>query len=116
LAPQFDAAVFRIQQELIEFGTEIADPANKQRIEHCYVQKFEKEIDKWEAILPPFPQFIIPGADRASAFLHLARTVCRRAERSLVSLLQAEPDVSATLLAYLNRLSDLLFVMARYEK
>jgi cob(I)alamin adenosyltransferase len=78
------------------------------------VQAIEKAIDGCEARLDSLSTFILPGGSRAAALLHLARAVCRRAERRLVSLARAEPGVvSPELSAYINRLSDLLFVLAR---
>jgi len=78
------------------------------------VQSLEQAIDRCEAKLDPLDTFILPAGSRAAAVLHLARAVCRRAERRLVSLARGEPEaVSADLLAYVNRLSDLLFVLAR---
>jgi cob(I)alamin adenosyltransferase len=78
------------------------------------VAAIEQAIDRYEAKLDPLEAFILPGGSRAAAILHLARAVCRRAERRLVSLLRGEPAaVSPPLLAYVNRLSDLLFVLAR---
>jgi cob(I)alamin adenosyltransferase len=75
--------------------------------------RLEKTIDTYDAELPPLRNFIMQGGSKAGAALHLARTVCRRAERSIVAL-QQEEEVRPLLLEYLNRLSDLLFVLARY--
>jgi cob(I)alamin adenosyltransferase len=77
-----------------------------------HVTALEAAIDLHEARLPPLQTFILPGGSRAAAFLHLARTVCRRAERRVVALCENVP-VSAEIVIYLNRLSDLLFVLAR---
>lgn len=110
----------RIQGELIEFCAEIVCLSPVQcsvrKIDKEYVQRFEREIDEIETFLEPMQEFIIPGHNKTSAYLHFARTVCRRAERHLVVLCRSEPDVSEQLLCYLNRLSDLLFVMARKEE
>jgi cob(I)alamin adenosyltransferase len=76
------------------------------------VSRMENDIDRFTAQLPEMRQFILPGGSRAGAALHFSRTVCRRAERTAVQLAEAEP-VSPQVLAYLNRLSDLLFVLAR---
>ena len=111
--------VQRIQNELIEFCAEVVclTPVRLGKvIGHDQVRRMEQEIDEIESFSPPFTHFITPGADRGSAYLHLARTVCRRAERNLVSLIRNEPEISLLLLSYLNRLSDLLFVMARREE
>ena len=76
------------------------------------IDEFEKTIDRCDAELPPLEAFIMPGGTAKAAALHLARTVCRRAERSVVTL-HATAEVPAEILTYLNRLSDLLFVLAR---
>jgi cob(I)alamin adenosyltransferase len=102
--------LFQIQQELIDFCAEIVSDTNKVSPEH--IRRLEKEIDRIELELPPLKQFIIPGENKISVQLHLSRTVCRRAERSLTVLLRRK-DKSPHLAAYLNRLGDLLFVMAR---
>ena len=114
LHPTNEESVFRIQRELIEFGAEIIC-LTPVRISLEHVRQLEANIDRLDALLPPLTNFILPGGCKAAATLHLARTVCRRAERRFVSLLRTEPEISQTLLAYLNRLSDLLFVMARHE-
>ena len=106
----FDAVILRIQQELIALCTEVFFDSAKISPEH--VQQIETEIDRIESELPPLKQFVISGEHRSSALLHLSRTICRRTERSLVKLCRAEKK-SPHLIAYLNRLSDLLFVMAR---
>lgn len=119
LLPEHAAIVFRIQQELIEFGAEVALRSDRdsacRKIEARHLDNLEKDIDRIEVELPPLTRFVIPGEKKSSALLHLARTVCRRAERSLVALRTSEPDPDALLLPYLNRLSDLLFVTARRE-
>jgi cob(I)alamin adenosyltransferase len=112
------AIVDRLQSELFTLGSELATPdaeaAPKEvpRITAEHVARLENEIDRLTAELPPMRNFILPGGSRAGAALHLCRTVCRRAERTTVEL-SRESRVSAEALAYLNRLSDLLFVMAR---
>jgi len=110
LPPEFDTIILRIQRDLIAFCAEIVSNSSKMLPEH--VQQIEAEIDRIESVLPPLSQFIIPGENRISALLHLSRTVCRRAERSLVTLFRTQQK-SPHLVTYLNRLSDLLFVMAR---
>lgn len=109
-----------IQNELFVLGSEVAVP-NPEAINMPIpqvgaeaVSLLETRIDELEENLPRLTQFILPGGSEGGARLHLARTVCRRAERSLQLLAAAEP-VRAEAQAYLNRLSDLLFVMARYE-
>jgi len=116
--PDLLAFVDSLQSELFTLGAELATPdaeaAPKEvpRIGHAHVERLEREIDRLTARLPEMKSFILPGGSRAGAALHLCRTVCRRAERKVVSLAEGAP-VSPEALAYLNRLSDLLFVMAR---
>jgi cob(I)alamin adenosyltransferase len=107
------AFLSRIQGLLSELAAEVAVPASKRRLASRQVTWLEREIDGWTDKLPVLHNFILPGGGPAGACLHLARTICRRAERNLVRLAQHEP-VSATSLAFLNRLSDTLFVAARY--
>ena len=110
LPTQFKTIILRIQQELITFCAEVVSNSVAISLEH--VQQIESDIDRISAELPPLTQFVISGENRLSALLHLSRTVCRRAERSTVTLCRTEQK-SPYLVAYLNRLSDLLFVMAR---
>lgn len=105
-----------IQRDLFALGARLADPRHKiaARVEKATlgvadVARLEGWIDALEAGLPPLRRFILAGGAPAGAALHVARTVCRRAERAVVGLGEVEPE----LLAYLNRLSDLLFVLAR---
>jgi cob(I)alamin adenosyltransferase len=107
-----------MQSELFTLGAQLATPdpeaAPKEvpRITPQQVERLEREIDRLTEQLPPMKNFILPGGSRAGAALHLCRTVCRRAERKLVELAESAP-VPQEVLAYMNRLSDLLFVMAR---
>lgn len=109
-----------IQNQLFVLGSEIAVPHPEEinmpipQIQAQQIEALEARIDELEAELPRLTQFILPGGGEAGARLHMARTVCRRAERNL-QLLAAAETVRAEAQAYLNRLSDLLFVMARYE-
>lgn len=109
--------LLRIQRELFQLGSELATPRGKKvsaaLIDDPQVNQQEHEIDAMEAALKPLKNFILPGGSRASALLHLARTVSRRAERELVTLHRAEP-LRPALLHYVNRLSDYLFVCARF--
>jgi cob(I)alamin adenosyltransferase len=113
-----DAFSARLQSELFDLGAELATPDVQGAPRSVPVTqpedvlRLEREIDRLEEALPELRSFILPGGARASAQLHLCRTVCRRAERLLVEL-SRHATVSAQALAYLNRLSDLLFVMAR---
>jgi cob(I)alamin adenosyltransferase len=116
--PDLLAFVDALQSELFTLGAELATPdaasAPKEvpRITAAHVTRLEREIDRLTAGLPEMKNFILPGGSRAGAALHLCRTVCRRAERKVVSLAEGS-QVSTEALSYLNRLSDLLFVMAR---
>ena len=106
----------RIQNEMFDLGADVATPGEVEgalRIVPGQVDRLEREIDSMNAGLEPLRSFILPGGSPDVAALHLARTVVRRAERSAVALSEAE-QVSADALAYLNRLSDHLFVVARY--
>lgn len=114
--PEIDAVLLRVQHELFVLGAELASPqAGRAAIpttEPGHVAALEADIDRFEAALAPLKEFILPAGSPAAAHLHVARTVCRRAERRVVALAAAEP-ISPTVLQYLNRLSDLLFVLAR---
>jgi len=112
------APLSRIQNDLFHLGADLcvteADKAVRPlpRIEARHVDWLEEQIDFWNEQLAPLENFILPGGCAAAAHLHVARTVCRRAERLLVTLSREEP-VGGWTLRYLNRLSDLLFVLAR---
>jgi cob(I)alamin adenosyltransferase len=111
------SAVVRVQSELFVVGADLATPLDAKtewivRVSSQMVERFEGEIDEWEASLPLLKNFILPGGSLSGAFLHQARTVCRRAERWVVMLHEMEP-VNPEVLRYLNRLSDWLFVAAR---
>jgi cob(I)alamin adenosyltransferase len=115
--PAIDADVMQIQRDLFALGAELADPADKiaarvvkAALTDADVERLERLIDRFEQELPPLRRFILAGGTPAGATLHLARAVCRRVERRIVSL---SPPVDAVLVRYVNRLSDLLFVMAR---
>jgi cob(I)alamin adenosyltransferase len=117
-AADLDAVIRRIQNELFNLGSDLATlPADRHPqqpvIEERHVTALERQIDAWNDSLPELRSFVLPGGGAVAAVLHLARTVCRRAERLLVSLRRAEP-VGAHTLPYLNRLSDALFVMSRH--
>jgi cob(I)alamin adenosyltransferase len=113
-----DKILGKIQHQLFELGADLATPIAHQsplipRIKRTHVAPLEKTIDALETKLQPLKTFILPGGSVVAAHLHLARTVCRRAERSVVRLSRNE-DIGDSVIIYLNRLSDLLFVMARY--
>lgn len=115
--PALDLLLARIQNELFVLGADLATPGESTRIDRLskeHTTRLEQEIDQFEAELEPLKQFILPGGAPLAAHLHLARTVCRRAEREVVTLAAHEP-VNQTVLAYLNRLSDWLFVAARVD-
>jgi cob(I)alamin adenosyltransferase len=108
----------RLQNELFAVGAQLATPQPEQHgtrmIEESHVEALEKEIDRYQEQLPELKQFILPGGSPAAATLHLARTVCRRAERHVVTLNRSDENTaSPCLLIYLNRLGDLLFVLGR---
>lgn len=107
----------RVQNELFVLQSDLAALTDIKikipRITSSYVIRLEKEIDSWENTLPKLRNFILPGGGEIGAKLHLARTVARRAERSMVSLSKQE-KISKYALSYINRLSDWLFVFARY--
>lgn len=110
-----DGLLMELQNQLFVLGSDLASDLDNDkvpRIEAELVVWLEGRIDALESELPPLTQFILPGGTPLAAQLHLARTVCRRAERLVVGLQTLEP-VNSQALIYLNRLSDLLFVMAR---
>lgn len=105
----------RIQNELFVAGSDLSDPDLKKstnRITEQMVENLEKNIDKFEAELSPLTNFILPGGHQISAYLHTARTITRRAETNVVALSKDE-QINPFCQKYLNRLSDLLFVLAR---
>jgi cob(I)alamin adenosyltransferase len=107
----------RVQGELFQVGADLATPLDAKtdyitRLDEAPIQRLESEIDEWEAVLPALTSFILPGGSQPGAVLHIARTVCRRAERRAVALARAE-TINPHIIRYLNRLSDWLFVLAR---
>ncbi|MCB0308476.1 MAG: cob(I)yrinic acid a,c-diamide adenosyltransferase [Bdellovibrionales bacterium] len=119
LSENLKTLITRLQHELFDLGADLATPlennssASKiKRIQTENIERLETEIDQMQAILPPLKEFILPGGSKASAILHFARTVTRRAERALI-----DPSIKGLInpkaLIYLNRLSDWLFVIAR---
>jgi cob(I)alamin adenosyltransferase len=113
-----DALVDQLQSALFVVGSALADPSPTGPFHHAvtteHVAHLETTIDALESELEPLTQFILPGGTLAAAHLHMARTVCRRAERLIVKLSrQPDEDVPRTLTIYMNRLGDLLFVLAR---
>jgi cob(I)alamin adenosyltransferase len=119
VSTEFNELLERIQQNLFVLGGDLATPIETRsnypvpRIKEEDVRMLERAIDEHEAELPELKRFILPGGTPASAHLHLARTVCRRAERCVVALAHAE-EIGPFDTIFLNRLSDLLFVLARH--
>lgn len=119
---KLDAMLFRIQNDLFDLGADLATPDSGEplsyeplRIVESQVTRLENEIDDLNAALEPLISFVLPGGSAAAASLHMARTVCRRAERLMVELSVTENEiVSPAALKYANRLSDFLFVAARF--
>jgi cob(I)alamin adenosyltransferase len=114
---EIDEILEEVQHDLFELGADLATPRSVEksrvrRVEGKDVQRLERAIDRMEGSLKPLRSFVLPGGSVAAARLHLARTVCRRAERIVVRLSRNE-DIGESMIVYLNRLSDLLFVLAR---
>ncbi|MEX0803973.1 MAG: cob(I)yrinic acid a,c-diamide adenosyltransferase [Candidatus Binatia bacterium] len=113
-----DGVLCQIQDELFDLGSELATPPEffqqgMYRVSATEIERIEKLIDKCQEDLEPLRSFILPGGGRIGAYLHQCRTVCRRAEREILRLLRAEP-ISEWPLKYVNRLSDLFFVLSRW--
>ncbi|MDX1438794.1 MAG: cob(I)yrinic acid a,c-diamide adenosyltransferase [Rubricoccaceae bacterium] len=116
-AAEADAQLRRIQEELFVLGGDLATPGETKydvpRIENRHIEALEKAMDAMETDLAQLKHFILPGGHPAAAALHLARTVCRRAERHTVEAAESE-NISREATRYLNRLSDFFFVLARW--
>lgn len=120
--PVLDQMLMAIQNDLFDLGADLSTPETDEppaweplRIIQSQVDRLERDIDTLNAELSPLTSFVLPGGSPAAAHLHLARTIARRAERLMVALSRIEGErVSAPALKYINRLSDLLFVAARY--
>jgi cob(I)alamin adenosyltransferase len=119
--PELDAMIGRIQNDLFDLGADLATPERDKplafealRITETQVVRLEIEIDAMNAAIPALDSFVLPGGSALSAYLHVARTIARRAERDIAELANTEGEkVSPAALAYANRLSDFLFVAAR---
>ena len=116
--PHLRPIILRVQQELFNLGAELAAPdpemrAKLPRIEARHVEALERDIDAVNDELPPLTSFVLPGGGWPSAYLHLARTICRRCERLVVAFAATE-DVGPLAVRYLNRLSDAFFVWGRW--
>lgn len=110
---ELDAVLERIQRDLFVMGAEVAAPEGTgPRVEEAQVLALEREIDRLDAELPRLSAFVLPGGHPAGSLLHMARAICRRAERRMVALARSEV-LNPEIVRYLNRLSDLLFVLAR---
>lgn len=115
-----DAMLARIQHDLFDLGADLSTPqdsakdAGALRITAAQVERLEREIDALNAGLAPLDSFVLPGGSAASAYLHVARTIARRAERLIFALAEQE-EVNTEACKYINRLSDHLFVLARHE-
>jgi cob(I)alamin adenosyltransferase len=109
-----------IQNQLFDLGSDLSTPASSQArhpvptVQPRHIDALERLIDELNDVVGPLANFLLPGGSSGAAQLHVARTVCRRAERAATTLARAEA-IGPTVLPYLNRLSDALFVMARYE-
>lgn len=111
LPERIQLALVEVQHDLFDLGGELCIPSHT-AINEKQVTRLEQILDELNATLPPLKEFILPGGNLAAASAHVARTVCRRAERRIVTLARSE-SVNPQSIAYLNRLSDLLFVIAR---
>ena len=116
-----DAMLARIQNDLFDLGADLCSPdkgkgpgGERLAVKPSQVKRLEDEIDTMNAELEPLRTFVLAGGTPAAAYLHLARTICRRAERVIVHLADTGEDVSAEVRSYINRLSDYLFVASRY--
>jgi len=118
---RFDSILSRIQNDLFDLGSDLATPVSNSeetrtplRISQKQIDWLENQIDQLNQDLDPLTSFVLPAGTPLAATLHVARTVARRAERDCFALITKEPDTAPNTLIYLNRLSDLLFVLARY--
>jgi len=120
LTERLTTELARVQNELFDLGSDLCWPEDDERrgriptVQPRHVERLEAAIDELNAVVGPLTNFLLPGGSPGAAQLHVARTVCRRAEREAITLSHEEP-IGDLVLPYLNRLSDALFVMARYE-
>lgn len=120
LCDRLTAELPLIQNELFDLGSDLATPAVSQArhpvptVEPRHIEKLERLIDELNEVVGPLANFLLPGGSPGASHLHVARTICRRAERAATALARDE-EIGPTVLPYLNRLSDALFVMARFE-
>ena len=113
--PRVSAELYDIERNLWTLMADIASLNAAPVITEQYVKHLEKVIDRFDAKLEPLSSFVIPGEKQSSAYLHIARTICRRAERIIISLSKIE-EVNPMLIKYINRLSDALYAIARYSE
>lgn len=120
LLPEHESLLGTVQEQLFVVGADLATPRSNEgkklsvmRVTEAEITCLERAIDEMEVGLPPLKNFILPGGSPSGAALHLARTICRRAERSVAALMHQQDDIGDLPLRYLNRLSDFLFVLAR---
>lgn len=111
LSERIRQCLTEVQHDLFELGGELCIPGYE-AIQQSFIDRVERDLDEFNKDLPPLKDFILPGGGPATAACHMARTITRRAERRTITL-QADEDVRGEILRYLNRLSDLLFVIAR---
>lgn len=112
---EIDAALARVQHDLFDLGADLCVPGDagtRMRLGEAALLRLDDDIARWNTDLPPLASFVLPGGSRSAAQAHMARTIARRAERDVVALAGAE-TINPLLVRYLNRLSDLLFVLAR---
>jgi len=117
LPDELRGVIARVQNELFDVGADLSVPAavdGRLRVEQSMVDRLEQDCDRVNAELPELRSFVLPGGTEAAARLHVARTLCRRAERDVLRA-AAKHDLGPLVAVYLNRLSDLLFVLARAE-
>jgi len=117
LPDELRGVIARVQNELFDVGADLSVPAGvdgRLRVEQSMVDRLEQDCDRFNAELPELRSFVLPGGTEAAARLHVARTLCRRAERDVLRA-AAKHDLGRLVAVYLNRLSDLLFVLARAE-
>ena len=117
LPDELRGVIARVQNELFDVGADLSVPAGvdgRLRVEQSMVDRLEQDCDRFNAELPELRSFVLPGGTEAAARLHVARTLCRRAERDVLRA-AAKHDLGPLVTVYLNRLSDLLFVLARAE-
>jgi cob(I)alamin adenosyltransferase len=119
LPPEVDEVLARVQNDLFDVGADLSVPLTEEtrdrlRVTEDYVTRLEEACDRFNESLAPLTSFVLPGGSQAAAQLHVARTIARRAERTSWALIAAHPDTTSKLPAtYLNRLSDLLFILSR---